>query len=123
MNDTEAPSPPSRSTGAVANAAGFEALWQAVLKDWDEERVHDAFVSYCSQADNLVKAASRYREVEKEPERAERAKKQLEKISALALAQMAALPRSEKVERNGLLWFALVVIVGAVLGWIAVQIM
>jgi hypothetical protein len=105
-----------------ATDQAFESLWAAVEAQWQEDGVHTAFVTYCSQRDDLVKAAARYRSVESEPGRAEIAQRQLGKVGALALAQLAAMPQSEPTQRNGLLWFTLIVVVGALLGWLAAQI-
>ncbi len=101
--------------------AALDALWGQVRERWDEQSVHDTFLGYCSQTDALPQAAARYRSQANDPERAERAEAQLKKLSAVALAQVAALPRTESRERNVVLWLVMIVGVGVLLAWLAQQ--
>ncbi len=54
-------SPDSAGPELVLPAEG-ETFWAAVVKAWDDDGAHDAFVKYCSAAGQLVVAGRRYRE-------------------------------------------------------------
>lgn len=99
------------------------ALWNRVREQWEDQAIHDKFLGHCSQTDDLPRAAALYRSVRDDPAHGARASAQLERIGALAIAQLAALPRSEPPKRNALLWFSLVVVVGGLLGWLASKLM
>lgn len=68
------------------------ALFERVDECWDDDAVHDSFLSACAQENDLAFAARKYREQRdgSDEARHERAKQQLEKITGLAFAQMAA---------------------------------
>lgn len=114
---------PDKSADKSAdNDAGLDAVWAEVRARWDEQEIHDTFLGYCSQVDRLPLAAAYYRSARDEPERTERADAQLKKIGALALAQVAALPRTEPAERSVVLWIVMIVSVGFLLVWLAGQV-
>lgn len=81
----------------------IERAWSDLRERWDDERAHQAFVSLCASTDRLAEAGRRYREVhEREPERAERARAQLDRIVAVAMQSLSALktepaPKSAKL--------------------------
>ena len=66
----------------------LEDLWKKVLDEWDDDRVHGAFLEYCQTTDRLVEAAVRYRGMAGDRERAEAAKKRLQGVAILAMAKL-----------------------------------
>lgn len=64
--------------------------WEAVRAEWDHDARHSAFIELCAQQQHLPDAGALYRGVkEREPERAEVAEKQLQRIMARALTMLA----------------------------------
>lgn len=66
------------------------ALWERVLARFDEQSTHDAFLAACDEKRNLAFSAARYRKIKDDGDEARtaRAEEQLQKITALAFAQM-----------------------------------
>ncbi len=65
---------------------GFESLWQRVLAEWDDDKVHNAFLEYARSRFLLPEAGARYRKVkEDDPSRAEFVDKKLAALMTLAL--------------------------------------
>lgn len=79
----------------------IESAWAKVLAEWEDERAHKAFVLLASSTGRLGEAGRRYREVQaSDPARAEVAKRETDRILALAMQNLATLktepPRSSK---------------------------
>jgi hypothetical protein len=81
-----------------------ESAWQRVLRDWEDEKAHKAFLMLCASTGQLAEAGRRYRDVrEREPERAETAKAQIDRVLGLAMQGLSALktepaPRSARTK-------------------------
>lgn len=74
---------------------GFESLWQRVQDDWDDDKVHNAFLEYARTRFLLPEAGARYRKMkEDDPSRAEVVDKKLGALMALALSMLES-ERSE----------------------------
>jgi phage terminase large subunit-like protein len=71
--------------------AGFEALWQRVLEDWDDDKPHAALIEFALRTEQLPEAASRYRALKNDPAKAERAQKRLDAIVVAATALMMSM--------------------------------
>jgi hypothetical protein len=71
--------------------AGFEALWQRVLDDWDDDKPHAALIEFALRTEQLPEAASRYRALKNDPARAARAQKRLDAIVVAATALMMSM--------------------------------
>jgi hypothetical protein len=70
----------------------IEHAWERVVAQWESEPAHKAFLTLASSTSRLAEAGRRYREVaEREPERAEVAKRQIERVTALAMQNLATL--------------------------------
>lgn len=80
--------------------AALEALWKNTLDRWDDERAHSAFLEHCQRTHQLDEAAVRYRGMSADRTRSEIAKKRLEGIALLALAQLEML-RGERPREPG----------------------
>ena len=79
---------PEKAEAPTDEAA--EALWGSVEKNWDEERVHRAFVEYCCAIGLYAYAAQQYgRARTVEPRRA-RAVAEIERLATIAQAALAA---------------------------------
>lgn len=64
--------------------------WETVRAEWADEARHAAFIELCAQQQRLPDAGALYRGVkEREPERAELAERQLQRIMARALSMLA----------------------------------
>ncbi|HEX2881522.1 MAG TPA: hypothetical protein VHO25_18460 [Polyangiaceae bacterium] len=63
----------------------FEALWQKLEQNWDDSGAHERFLNHCLETRQLASAAARYRTVAGRD-----TSLQLQRISALALSQLAA---------------------------------
>ena len=75
----------------------LEALWKKVVDDWEEERVHSAFLEHTRSTNQLLEAAVRYRGMVGDHARGPSAEKRLQVIAVLAMAaletQRSAPPR------------------------------
>jgi len=81
--------------------ATLEALWKKVLHDWEDDRVHGAFLEYCQTSDRLVEAAVRYRGMAGDRERGEAAKKRLHGVAILAMARLESSRTAHSPGRAG----------------------
>ncbi|MEB2313172.1 MAG: hypothetical protein OZ921_08935 [Sorangiineae bacterium] len=68
----------------------LEALWKHVLDHWDQGQAHAAFLEHCQRAGALPEAATRYRGMTGDRDRAEEAGRRLGAITALAILQLEA---------------------------------
>ncbi|HEX9621667.1 MAG TPA: hypothetical protein VF989_16090 [Polyangiaceae bacterium] len=69
----------------------LEALWKNTLDRWEDDRAHSAFLEHCQRTRQLDEAAMRYRGMSGDHARSEVAKKRLQGIALLALAELEAL--------------------------------
>jgi hypothetical protein len=83
----------------------FEALWQKLEQNWDDSAAHERFLNHCLETSQLPAAAARYRTATGRD-----TSPQLQRISALALSQLAAsrTPRSV-VTRNAVSLLAIAI--------------
>jgi len=79
--------------------AVFSALWARVLEAWDEEKPHQAALSYAIEKEMLPEIAGRYRKLIDDPEKGARAKKKIDGIVVAATQLLLATksPVREKV--------------------------
>lgn len=77
----------------------FAALWTRVLASWDEDKPHQAALSYAIEHEMLPEIAGRYRKLFDDPEKGARAKKKVDGIVIAATQLMLATktPSREKV--------------------------
>jgi hypothetical protein len=77
----------------------FAALWTKVLASWDEDKPHQAALSYAIEHEMLPEIAGRYRKLFADPEKGARAKKKVDGIVMAATQLMLATktPPREKV--------------------------
>lgn len=116
---TPAPSPLAARPGGVAPPDeelddALEAAWARAEAEWDDDDAHRKFIALCAGFGRLDAAGGRYRAVrESDPERAEVAKKQIDRIVAHAMATLQ-VTRTEPSERprRSLLLAALVLMIG-----------
>ena len=120
--DPDTPTPaPSRLTGTEGATPpdeeldeALEAAWARAEAEWDDDDAHRKFIALCASFGRLDAAGGRYRAVrESDPERAEVAKKQIDRIVAHAMATLQ-VTRTEPSERprRSLLFAALVLMIG-----------
>jgi hypothetical protein len=79
--------------------AVFAALWTRVLASWDEDKPHQAALSYALEQEMLPEIAGRYRKLFDDPDKSARAKKKVDGIVMAATQLMLATktPPREKV--------------------------
>ena len=68
------------------DADPLEAVWNRIVLEWGEEKLHDAFIHIAADRGELARAASHYRDHLANAEHAELARKKTEAIVTLALA-------------------------------------
>ncbi len=100
--------------GSIAASVG--EAWCEVERNWDDDLAHRRFIALCSASGTLAEAGGRYREVAaRDPERRERAKRQIGAVMAAALVTLQATREPAKVRDYRLWWVlcgALLVICG-----------
>ncbi len=77
----------------------FAALWTKVLASWDDDKPHQAALSYAIEHEMLPEIAGRYRKLFDDPDKGARAKKKVDGIVVAATQLMLATktPPREKV--------------------------
>ena len=79
----------------------IEAAWRQLEATWDDEAAHKKFLALCAATDRMAEAGRRYREVrESDPERAEVAKAQIDRLLVMAMQNLEAL-KTEPTQRSG----------------------
>lgn len=67
----------------------FEAAWQRVVSNWDDDRAHQAFLALGATLNRLPDVGRCYRDVrDSDPQRRERARQQLSALVLLATNQL-----------------------------------
>ena len=79
----------------------LEALWKRVLEAWDDDKPHQAALSYALQTERLPDIAGRYRKLLGDPDKGARAKK---KIDGIVVAATQLLMATKTPPRGKLPW-------------------
>jgi hypothetical protein len=103
--EAEAGDLPGESPDAI-----FEALWKRVLEAWDDDKPHQAALTYAVQNERLPDIAGRYRALVDDPEKGARAKKRIDAIVAAA-TQMLMATKTAPREKLPWQWTASVAVV------------
>ena len=74
----------------------LEALWKRVVDAWDDDAAHAAFLEHCRSNERLVEAAVRYRGMVGDHARSAAAKKKLDAVALLAMAQLDVARQRER---------------------------
>ena len=93
-------------------------MWARVQSQYDNDKVHKAFVSFCARASSLDYAARRYRRVEERTEDDERARVGLERVQTLAVMALNPSMRRSRwrtVARGALVGLVVCILAGATL--------
>jgi hypothetical protein len=96
----------------------FEVLWKRVLEAWDDDKPHAAILEFALRTERLPDLAGRYRALEADAEKSERAKKKLAGIVVAATQMLAAMktpprgPAPRGMRMTALIMFLVVV------GWL-----
>ena len=83
----------------------FQALWKRVIEAWDDDKPHQAALSYAISNEMLPEIAGRYRKLMDDPEKSARAKKKLDGI-VLAATQMLMATKTPPREKVPWQWTA-----------------
>ena len=77
----------------------MDALWKRALDAWDDDKPHQALLTYALQTERLPDVAGRYRSLLEDPEKGPRAKKRIDAIvlAATQLLMATKTPPREKV--------------------------
>jgi hypothetical protein len=80
----------------------FEALWARILEAWDDDKAHGALLEHALREQRLPELAGRYRALENDPDKGERAKKKLALIvvAATNLLQVMKGPDTGNITRG-----------------------
>jgi len=86
-------------TSPTDHDAILEALWKRVLEAWEDDKPHQAALSYALQNERLPDIAGRYRKLLDDPEKGARAKKKIDAIvvAATQLLMATKTPPREKI--------------------------
>jgi len=88
----------------------FAALWTRVLASWDEDKPHQAALSYAIEHEMLPEIAGRYRKLFDDPEKGARAKKKVDGI-VIAATQLMLATKTPPREKVPWTWTASVAVV------------
>jgi hypothetical protein len=88
----------------------FAALWTRVLASWDEDKPHQAALSYAIEHEMLPEIAGRYRKLFEDPEKGARAKKKVDGI-VMAATQLMLATKTPPREKVPWTWTASVAVV------------
>lgn len=79
--------------------AVLDGLWKRVLEAWDDDKPHQAALTYALQTEKLPVIAGRYRKLADDPAKGPRAKKKIDGIvvAATQLLMATKTPPREKV--------------------------
>ncbi len=77
----------------------LDPLWERATEAWEQDAPHRALLEWALARGELAELAGRYRALREDPERGERAKRQLDAIVVAATSLMAA-QRSHAGTRN-----------------------
>lgn len=107
----------------VSTDAVFDALWSRTLEAWDDDKPHQAALSYAIEKQLLPVIAGRYRKLFDDPEKGPRARKKIDGI-VVAATQMLFATKSPKREKIPWQWTASVAVVMVlVVGFLAYKIL
>lgn len=103
---------------SLEQEAGLAALWEHAKENWQQPSAHDAFVEACSEQKNLAFAARLYRLEIESGDDADKAvtARQLEKITALAFAQIESARTPVKDHKRVITIVAVVVSLSLIVG-------
>jgi hypothetical protein len=79
----------------------FEALWTRVLDAWDDDKPHQAALTYALETERLPDLAGRYRKLLEDAEKGPRAKK---KIDGIVVAATQLLMATKTPQRESIPW-------------------
>lgn len=85
--------------------AMFNALWARVLEAWDEDKPHQAALSYAIDKEMLPEIAGRYRKLIGDPQKGERAQKKINGI-VVAATQLLLATKTPAREKTPWQWTA-----------------
>ena len=106
---------PSRVPSAPPSGPD-EQLWQAVLRDWENPKLHEVLLGNCGSPAQLAALAGKYRAQLTDATRKELAELQLKRIAAAAMACMDVVATPRPPEPSGGLAWKLILIALFVLG-------
>ena len=104
MTEDEAGKESEKASGGVGPTAAYredadddgspdaicEALWKRVLEAWDDDKPHQAALSYALEKQKLPEIAGRYRKLFDDPEKGTRAKRKIDGIVVAATQMLMA---------------------------------
>lgn len=86
---------------------GVDVLWEHALERWDDDKTHAALIEYAVRTENLPEVAGRYRALKDDPEKGERAKKQLDAVVLAATQMMFAMKGARPAKGTTPAWLTL----------------
>ncbi len=101
----------------------FDTLWTRVLESWDDDKTHAAILDYALRSERLPDLAGAYRALENDPERGERAKKQLNALVGAATALLMAKKTPELKKAPWQMTATVGVLCLLVIAWVALKVL
>ena len=90
--------------------AVLDGLWKRVLEGWDDDKPHQAALTYALQTEKLPVIAGRYRKLVDDPDKGPRAKKKIDGI-VVAATQLLMATKTPKRVKAPWQWTASVAVV------------
>jgi hypothetical protein len=99
----------------------LEKLWQRVLEDWDNDKVHSALLEHAVRTHALPEIAGRYRALSDDPAKTELAQKRINAILLAATEMLMSMKTPPRAVTKVPLPITLtaVAICVTLLGWLA----
>lgn len=113
------PAPPHPDDDGEERDPLFETLWRRVVEAWDDDRTHKALLEYAVRAEQLAEAAGRYRAMQDDPSKRDRAKRQMDTIVATATQMMLAMKTPPPPGSPRVLSWVVGAVSAAVILWVA----
>jgi hypothetical protein len=97
----------------------FDTLWNRVTEAWNDDKPHAALLDYALRAGKLPDAAGRYRVLREDPDKGEKARKQLDAIVLAATQMMQSMKTPAITKPPPSVTLSAVGVCAILLGWLA----
>lgn len=97
----------------------FEALWSRVVEAWDDDKTHAAVLDHALREQRLPDLAGRYRALENDAAKGERAKKKLGAIVVAATQMLFAMKTPARAKTPPVITIATALLCLATLAYLA----
>jgi hypothetical protein len=95
--------PEEKPATDISGDAIFDTLWDRVVENWNDDKVHGAMIEYAVRGQMLPELAGRYKELTNDPDKKERAQKRLNGVVMAATEMLMAMKTPAKPPSNKML--------------------